>query len=112
MYSTLNLTHPLSLTRDMDTPALDRHHPWGEPRHPGAMASSVELCQHWQDMDAYHSTPVGSPLHHDWRCEGCFPPDCDDCEGPGIRRTSGRQAGTVLCPEDFAARQRQYPSFY
>lgn len=58
------------LPRDVDDSALSqRFHPWGEPRHPGSLSTDIQRCQHWHDMDAYHSTPENSPLHHDSRCE-------------------------------------------
>lgn len=41
------------------------------PAWPGQLASPAELCWYWSAMDAHHSTPTDSPLHHNNRCERC-----------------------------------------
>lgn len=59
----------LPLPRDVEDSALsDRFHEWGEPRYPRLLATDVERCQHWHDVDAYYSIPSDSPLHHDSLC--------------------------------------------
>lgn len=52
----------------LTSPSIPDSEESGGPDNPGALASDVERCQHWHDMDAYHSTPRHSPLHHDSRC--------------------------------------------
>lgn len=64
MSAPIYATHPLSLTRDLYDPALDK--PRISSGVPGR--SPEQACALLRWLDRRYGTEPGSPLHHDGRC--------------------------------------------